>query len=164
MRMTLALLSMVAGGYFLQFGTAAAAIFFSTALLLLWNYFRQSSVWSAFRAFQQRDIARVRVLLNYVRWPRLLSKPSLAYYHWLQGVVDAADGRFKAAQVHLLVAATGDLRSSNDRCLVQCLLAEVLLQQGDREAAREHLRFAAALADHDELKPLLRSLEMRVKG
>lgn len=164
MRMTLALLSLVAGGYLLQFGTAAAAIFFSTALLLLWNYFRHSSVWSAFRAFQQRDIARVRVLLNYVRWPRLLSKPSLAYYHWLQGVVDAADGRFKAAQVHLLVAATGDLRSSNDRCLVQCLLAEVLLQQGDRDAAREHLRFAAALADHEELKPLLRSLEMRVKG
>lgn len=164
MRLTLALLALVAGGYLLQLGTSAAALVFSTAVLLLWNYVRHSSVWSAFRAFQRRDIARVRMLLGYVRWPHLLSKPSLAYYHWLQGVVDAADGRLKAAQVHLLVAAAGDLRSPNDRCLVQCLLAEVLLQQGDREAAREHLRFAEALAEHDELKPLLRSLETRVKG
>lgn len=165
MRLTLVLLALVAGSYFLLgLEVPVAALFFSMALLLLWNYFRHSSVWSAFRAFQQRDVSRVRMLLAYVRWPQLLSKPSLAYYHWLQGVVDAADGRLKAAQVHLLVAAAGELRSSNDRCLVQCLLAEVLLQQGERGAAREHLRFAEALADHDDLKRLLRSLEARVNG
>lgn len=164
MRLTLVLLASLTGAYLLYLGTPFAALFFSAALLLLWNCFRHSGVWSAFRAFQRRDIGRVRFLLTHVRWPRLLSRPTLAYYHWLQGVLDAADGRLKAAQVHLLVAAAGDLRSSNDRCLVQCLLAEVLLQQGEREAAREHLRFAEDLAEHDELKPLLRSLEARVRG
>jgi len=164
MRLTLMLLALLAAGYLLILGMDVAGLPLALALVLLWDYLRHSSVWSAFRAFQRRDIARVRQLLTLVRWPNLLSRPAHAYYHWLQGVVDAADGRLKAAQVHLLVAATGDLRSSNDRSLVQCLLAEVLLQEGNADAAREHLRLATALEHDDRVAELVRGLEARING
>jgi len=132
--------------------------------LLLWDYLRNSGVWIAFRAFRHGNLPRVRRTLAAVRWPRLLSRRSLAYYHWLRGVVDVAEGRLSAARVHLLVAATGALRTENDRSLVQCLLAELALQNGDRAAAAEHLRLANALGHHGEVAHIITALRRRLDG
>ena len=60
----------------------------------------------------------------------------------LRGIVEATDNRFTAARVHLLVAATGKLRTENDRSLVQCLLAARQPQrdlQRRRRLERHHL-------------------------
>lgn len=133
-------------------------------LLLLWDYVRNSGVWIAFRAFRQGNLPRTRRTLASVRWPRLLSRRSLAYYHWLRGVLDAADGRLQAARVHLLVAATGALRTENDRSLVQCLLAELALQVGDHKTAAEHVRLANALGHHGEVAHIITALRRRLDG
>ena len=97
-----------------------------------------------------------------MRWPNMLSHPSLAYYHWMKGVVDVSDGRFAAAKVHLLVAASGKLRTENDRSLVHCLLGEVALQEGEPEVAREHLRHATALQHHPEVDRIIGALSARL--
>lgn len=133
------------------------------AAALSWNALRHSGVWIGFRAFRRNDLPLVRRCLATVRWPRLLSASSRAYYHWLKGVLEAADGRYQAARVHLLLAAVGALRTENDRCLVQCLLAELALQEGDRVIAGEHLRLANNLAHHANVAPLIRSLHQRVE-
>lgn len=133
-------------------------------LVLLWDYFRNSGVWIGFRAFRQGNLLRARRAVGSVRWPHLLSRRSLAYYHWLRGVLDAADGRLQAARVHLLVAATGALRTENDRSLVQCLLAELALQEGDRATAAEHVRLANALGHHGEVVRIITALRRRVDG
>ncbi|WP_127476845.1 hypothetical protein [Sulfurivermis fontis] len=133
-------------------------------LLLLWDYVRNSGVWIGFRAFRQGQLPRVRRSLRSVRWPQLLSPRSRAYYHWLRGVLEAADGRLEAARVHLLVAATGALRTENDRSLVQCLLAELALQQGNRAAAAEHVRLANALGHHGEVAHIITALRRRLDG
>lgn len=134
------------------------------ALLLLWDYIRNSGVWIGFRAFRQGHLLRVRRSLASVRWPQLLSRRSRAYYHWLRGVLEAADGRLQAARVHLLVAATGALRTENDRSLVQCLLAELALQEGNNTAAAEHVRLANALGHHGEVARIITALRRRLDG
>lgn len=134
------------------------------ALWLIWDALRHGSVWYGFHAFRQGDLATVRYALALVRWPNLLDAESLAYYHWLKGVVDVADNRFAAAKVHLLVASSGQLRTENDRSLVHCLLAEVALQERDIALARQHLHHARALQHHPEVDRMISNLTARLQG
>lgn len=161
------ILAMLCGALTLMFASHASPIFvlpLLSGLLLLWDYFRNSGVWIGFRAFRVGNLLRVRRSLDSVRWPHLLSRRSLAYYHWLRGVLDAADGRLQAARVHLLVAATGALHTENDRSLVQCLLAELALQEGNAASAAEHVRLANALEHHGEVAHIITALRRRLDG
>jgi hypothetical protein len=164
LRLILALLCAALTLMFASHASAWTVLPLLCGLLLLRDYLRNSGVWIAFRAFRQGNLPRTRRTLASVRWPRLLSRRSLAYYHWLRGVLDAADGRLQAARVHLLVAATGALRTENDRSLVQCLLAELALQAGDHNMAAEHVRLANALGHHAEVAHIITALRSRLDG
>ena len=162
LRLTLALLCAALASMLTFRATPLAAAPLLCAALLLWDYFRNSGVWIGFRAFRQGKLQRLRRNLDSVYWPQLLSPRSRSYYHWLRGVLDAADGRLQAARVHLLVAATGRLRTENDRSLVQCLLAELALQEGEHAMAVEHVRLANSLAHHADVARIIAALRKRV--
>ncbi|WP_303903797.1 hypothetical protein [Thiohalomonas denitrificans] len=132
------------------------------AIYLVWDFFRNAGVWSAFRAFREGRIEVVRQEVNQIRWSNLLSPVSRSYYHWLRGAVDAADGRYAAARVHLLVAAAGSLKTENDRALVQCLLAETAFQNGQPDEAATHGKMAAALSTHPQISRLVGELSRRI--
>lgn len=134
------------------------------AIWLTWDALRNGTVWYGFHAFRDGDIRAVRKAMLQMRWPNMLSPQSLAYYHWLKGVVDMADNRFAAAKVHLLVAASGSLRTENDRSLVHCLLAEVGLQEQEPEVAREHLKHARALQHRPHVDRIIDNLRARLDG
>jgi hypothetical protein len=61
------------------------------------------------------------------------------------------------------VAASGSLRTENDRSLVHCLLAEVALQEADKATAREHLHHARALQHRPDVDKLIRKLGERIE-
>lgn len=143
--------------------TPLAGLFAIVGVWLIWDVLRHSSIWHGFRAFRRGDLAEVRYSLIQVRWPNLLNPESLAYYHWLRGVIDMADDRFAAAKVHLLVAASGRLRTENDRSLVHCLLAEIGLQEEDIAVTQEHLHHARALRHHPEVDRMINALSCRLR-
>ena len=151
------------GGLFLSLQYPyPALLLFLCALILAWDALRYGTVWPAFDAFKahQHDVLR-RQLLE-IRWPALLAAQPLAYYNWLQGIIDVGDGRHAAAKIHLLAAASGPIRTETDRSLIHCLLAEVAIQQGEIPVAAEHLRHAAALAPQGNVRRLIDSLQARV--
>ncbi len=130
-------------------------------LYLILDVLRNGGVWAAFRAFRHGRLDRVRRLVSATRFPRQLNPASVAYYNWLKGVLEAERGRFAAARVHLLVAASGQLKTQNDRTLVQCLLAEAALQEGDPVTASHHLQLASALEHRPEVDGVIASLARR---
>jgi len=140
-----------------------AWVFTLLAVWLVWDALRNGTVWHAFHAFRSGNLTAMRNALIVMRWPSLLNRQSLAYYNWLKGVVDMSDGRFAAAKVHLLVAASGSLRSTNDRSLVHCLLSEVALQQQEPEIAREHLHHATALQHRPDVDRIIANLAARLE-
>lgn len=150
-------------GIYLLFHNPVVAIapLFLTAWLVF-DYLRNGAVWLAFKCFRKGDLEAVRHLLGQTFWPQYLSSVSLAYYHWLKGVLESADERYAAARVHLLVSASGQLLTENDRSLVQCLLAEVALQDGDMETARQHTKMANALEHHNHVAGIIQSLTSRL--
>lgn len=161
-RLLLALLILLVSLY-LSFNTSVYAVLLSVpALFMMWDVLRHSSVWRGFNAFRQNDLAMVRLSLLQVRWPNFLDSETRAYYHWLKGVIEVADARFAAAKVHLLVAASGQLRTENDRSLVHCLLAEVAIQENAVQEAREHLHHARALQHHPNVEKMIASLSARL--
>ncbi len=163
-RLLLALGLLIPAGYLLLVPYVSLPLLL-LSLLLLWDGLRNADVWPAFRAFRRGDLGRMRLLLLEVRWSEYLSPVSRAYYHWLLGVADAADGRLAAARVQLLVAVGSDhLRSSNDRCLIHCLLAELAIQQGVESEAQEHLRIARSLEHHREVAAMLNALQQRLQA
>lgn len=162
MRLIVASLFFVCGLY-LSLHTAWYAWFFALAAMwLTWDALRNGTIWYGFHAFRRGDITLVRHALGQMRWPNMLSPQNLAYYHWLKGVVDMSDSRFAAAKVHLLVAASGELRTENDRSLVHCLLGEVALQEQEPEVAREHLRHARALRHRPDVDRIIGKLAARL--
>jgi hypothetical protein len=162
-RLILALLIIITSLYLSFNATLYSALAVPVALWLIWDALRHGSVWHGFHAFRRGDLGTVRYSLSQVRWPSLLDNESLAYYHWLKGVVEVADTRFAAAKVHLLVAASGQLRTENDRSLVHCLLAEVALQENALQEAEEHLRHARALQHHPNVDRMIATLSARLR-
>lgn len=162
MRLIVATLSFVCALYLSLQPSWVAWLFTILALWLTWDAMRNGSIWHGFHAFRDGNIAVVREAMAQVRWPNMLSPQNLAYYHWLKGVVDMADGRFAAAKVHLLVAASGNLRTENDRSLVHCLLGEVALQEQQPDVAREHLKHARALQHRPNVDRIINSLSSRL--
>lgn len=158
----MAALVMVCALYLSLVPTPLAFLFVLIAFLLVWDSARNSSVWGAFTAFRDGRFKEMSRLLALVNHPQRLSPVSLAYYHWLKGVSEVAAGRYGAAQVFLLLAASGALRSTNDRSLVQCLLGEVALQLQNHEQAHEHLRLAAALQHSAQVERMIGQLSARL--
>jgi len=161
-RLITALLSFVCALYLSLHTYWLAWLFTPLALWLTWDALRNGTVWYGFDAFRAGHIGIVRNAMAQMRWPHMLNPQSLAYYHWLKGVVEMADGRFAAAKVHLLVAASGSLRTENDRSLVHCLLGEVALQEHEPEVAREHLRHARALQHRPNVERIIANLSARL--
>ncbi len=156
------MMCLLAGFYLALHAAWYAWLFTLVAVWLVWDALRNGMVWYGFHAFRSGNHTALRNAMMSMRWPNMLSRLSLAYYHWMKGVVDVSDGRFAAAKVHLLVAASGRLRTENDRSLVHCLLGEVALQEGESEVAREHLRHAAALQHHPEVDRIIGALSSRL--
>jgi len=161
-RLIVALLVILCSLYLSFNLTVYAALLAIIALWLIWDALRHGSVWYGFHAFRNGDLATVRLCLLQTRWPNLLDTEAQSYYHWLKGVIEVADARFAAAKVHLLVAASGKLRTENDRSLVHCLLAEVALQENAVHEAEEHLRHARALQHHPNVDRMIAALSSRL--
>lgn len=161
-RFIIIVLAMACAFYLALLPTPLAFLFAGVAVWLLWDYIRNNSVWGAFIAFRAGRLLEMRHQLDQVASTRWLSAHSTAYYHWLKGVSEVADGRYGSAQVFLLLAAGGALKSTNDRSLVQCLLAEVSLQLGQNEPAREHLKLAMALPHSEQVDRMIQQLAARI--
>ena len=67
----------------------------------------------------------------------------------------ARSGDVGEARDHLLLAASGALRTENDRALVHCQLATLAAQAEDTAAAEEHLQKARSLKYRPETRRLI---------
>ncbi len=162
-RLVLALLCLVLSILLmLVFRSGISMVTLSLALVLVWDFFRNSSVWIAFRAFRRGESTQVPYLIGLVTWPRLLGASAQAYYHWMSGVARITQGNWLEAKLFLLSAASGAIRTENDRALIQCMLAETNLQLGAREEALRHLLLATRLEHHAEVDRVIEKLQQRI--
>jgi hypothetical protein len=134
----------------------------AAALALTWGYFRVGSVWLALAAYRMGNVELMSVHVRRVRWPRLLSPRYRGYYHWLQGVGLAIEGRIAPARDHLLQARRWRFRTENDRSIMECQLADMAIRCGEPAQAWSHLGHARTLRHHPVVDTLIASVEARI--
>lgn len=127
--------------------------------LLAFGHFRYGTVWLAFRALRKGDMDRADALLEKVADPNRLNAQCRAYYDWIKGVVSTARGELDQARQHLESAVGGALRTSTDRSVALCCLAEVAAKSGDEDEAREILDSARAEPHAPSVDPIISKVE-----
>lgn len=151
------------GIYLLVSGVIWGLVFLAAAALLAWGYYRYGTVWLALRALSAGDGERAARLLNGVRRPDRLGSQSRAYYEYVRGVLAAAEERFDRAESHLRSSLDHRLRTENDRTLVECTLAEVLILRGRKDEARAILSRARARDHKPTLDELMERIDQRLQ-
>ena len=143
-------------------GIVEAALVLAPVALVVWGYFRIGSVALALAAYRLGNVERMRDHVRRVRWPRLLSPRWRAYYHWLQGVALVIEGRVFPARDHLLAARRGRFRTTNDRSIMECQLADMAIRCGEPAQAWGHLRHARGLRHHPLVDALIAQVERQI--
>lgn len=162
-RLLIAALTLWLGVTLLSHGAhVAGAVCCVGTLALTWGYFRVGSVWLALAAYRMGNVEQMSVHVRRVRWPRLLSPRYRGYYHWLQGVGLAIEGRIAPARDHLLQARRWRFRTENDRSIMECQLADMAIRCGEPAQAWSHLGHARTLRHHPRVDTLIASVEARI--
>lgn len=128
-----------------------SAAWFACAACLAYGHFRYGTVWLASRAVRRGDFAKAKSLLGRIRRPDLLRRVDRAHYEYIRGAIDLDEGNAAGAIAHLRSALDGGLHTSNNRCVVACMLAEASLGIGDREGAARYLEIARGLPHKEGL-------------
>lgn len=160
MRVGLVFVSGILGVYQLQQRHhATAAMFLVAIVLLIYGHYRYGTVWLAFRRLRTGDTRRASRLLAQISTPRLLNSQNRAYYEWIKGELACEAGDFAAAESHFRQSLAHDLRTSNNRCVVEARLAAVLIKQNMSEEAQELIRVARQRQHKPQIDTILDDLE-----
>ncbi len=126
----------------LSTGEVEGMVFLFIAVCLGFGQFRYGTVWLAFSALGKNDIDRADSLITKISDPSKLNSQNRAYYNWVKGAVAMSRGEYGQAKDFFELAASGALRTSNDRSAIACCLAEIAAKTGDQTAANEQLEKA----------------------
>ena len=143
-------------------GDKSAFIAFIGAAILIIGHFRYGPIRPAFVALQKGRVDVARELVQAVTLPSLLSAQSLAYLHWIRGVLATADPvNLAIAEQEMSLAVDGQLRTSNDRCLATATLAEIVALSHDLHRANSLLDKASQIPHSTAARDYLDALRAR---
>ncbi len=163
LRLTIVALLLLAGAWLVaRLGQPAGWLLLYGAGVVAWNYWRVGTVWLAFAAYRRNDLERVRALLEQVRRPDVLRFRPRVYYHWLTGMMLAAQHRVSDAQRALARVPVSALRNDADRGALLCQLADLSLQLNDPAEARALVERARALGPTPILARAIAALDDRL--
>lgn len=118
--------------------------FIAAACALGYFHFYYGTVWHALKALRRGDSDRAAELVAMIKHPEKLGRSYRAYYHWIKAALFQEEGSIDEARIHLEAAIKTGLRTSHDRSLAWCNLAELTVAAGEIEPARGHLDRARA--------------------
>jgi hypothetical protein len=156
--------SAVAGLLLLGEFPALSVCLFAGSALIAVGYFRNGTVWIAFRALKSGRSDRAERLIAKTRNPSWLSAGQRAYYELLKGTLAGEKGDLSAAETHLRAALSGRLRTRNDIQVAKLALADVVLHRGELRSAEALLAEVRAEPTKEGLKPYIEEIEERVRS
>ncbi|TWT90639.1 hypothetical protein Mal64_10330 [Pseudobythopirellula maris] len=163
-RIILILAATTYGAYKFAYGHESAYLVLLAAPLLLWGYFRYGPMRPAFNAMNRGDFDTARQLMETVKFPKLLSAESKAYYHWVNAVLASQDPNALAyAEDEMRLALGGSIRTSHDRCLATAMLAQMVAQGDDPESAMQLLTDAEQFRHKESASVYLQEVRARIE-
>src|SRR5687767_4072137 len=83
--------------HFIKGPTEAAYIMLLAVILIAWGYFKNGTVWLAFRKMKKQDFEGADKTLRQTRFPEYLKKVNKGYYHFIKAIVESHRENVEAA-------------------------------------------------------------------
>jgi tetratricopeptide (TPR) repeat protein len=103
--------------------------------LVIWGYFKNGTVYVAFRHLQKGNYQKAEHLLNKVKKPEILKKSQKSYYHFTKGFIELNKDSLKASKGEFLKVLELGLRTENDTSIVSINLALIEMKLGNFDEA-----------------------------
>jgi hypothetical protein len=136
-------------------GNRSGYLAIAAAVVLMIGYFRYGPIRPAFSALHQGEFDTARQLVTSIRFPNLLSSQSLAYFHWINGVLAYNGSDYTSAETQMRCAIEGNLRTTNDRCIATATLAQIVAKNGQLNEATKILNDAMLIPHKEEVGEFL---------
>jgi tetratricopeptide (TPR) repeat protein len=124
---------------FYQHKMYAAVVAICFVLMVGLGYFRQGTVYLAFKQLRSGDIKKAEVSLAQTSNLKWLSKIQKGYYYFVKGYLETANKNTKGAKEAYENALKVGLRMSNDTAIVYANLATLYLQENKKTRAQEYI-------------------------
>jgi len=163
LRNTLIAVCLAASFYSMNWGNKSFGFAcFIIALVFVYGYFRNGSVFVAWLYFRKGRLRKARAALDETGNPKWLSRKCRWFYYFLNGGIDMEIGDWVNAEGHLQTALmTGTKKTHND-ALLRLNLAKLYLIEGDIERARTQVNKAKHLKHHVYLDPIIEDINTQI--
>ena len=133
--------------------------------LLIWGYYKQSTIVLAAKAFHLKDYDKAEKLLQQVPNPDWLSKKRRGFYEFIYGGVCLQKKDYTAAEQHYELAALYPLRTANDHVAALVHVANISIRNGDFYKAAAYLQLTEKHRDNitAKMKEVIQKVEQELK-
>jgi hypothetical protein len=139
--------------YYLLHGNAtSAALTLLGVSLVVWGYFKNGTVYLAWRKVRAQDFKTAKRILAQTKYPRLLKKQQRGFYHFTKGLIHLSEMDLENARINLLDALKYGVRTENNRAIIALNLADIEIEEGRMEKARTYLESLTSLRYNDVLE------------
>jgi len=129
---------------------------------LIWSYFKEGTVFMATQAFQKKDFAKVKDLLDDIKQPKYLRKGRRNYYEFMLGNVALKSDDLEKAAYHFQLASRMSFRRPNDKAIVLVNLATINLRKKEYERVRGYIEVARKLEVSSRVAQIINKIENEI--
>lgn len=144
-------------------GNLPVTIFVLVAVgLIIWGYFKNGTVYIAFKKLKNEDYQKAEELLLKIKNPNLLKKSQKSYYHFIKGYIELNKQNLETSFIELTKAINIGLRTDNDTSIVTMNLAKIELERNNFKEAMTYLEKTKSLNHKIELNPEIKRIENEI--
>ena len=129
---------------------------------LIYNFFRISSMWLSYRAFQRNDYEKMGTYLDEISFPSILNKKHKAKYYLLQGYRYARNEEDKAISFIEKSLSQG-LNRNNDKAIAYGILATLYLGKEPSEKVYALIDKAEKNAETENIIKMVEKIKTKVE-
>ncbi len=163
LRIVIGLLAAVGSVFFFMNDRYNTALILLVSLALtITSYFRNGTVFLAFRQMKKFNIPKAKILLEKVYNPKWLTKGQRSYYYFVDGFIAMQEKDMTRAYESLFKSLEIGLRTENDRAIATFNLASVEFERGHIAKCFELISKTRALRCSPRVLSELAKLEDRI--
>ena len=121
--------------------------------LVIWGYFKNGTVFIAFRALKKENYKKAEQLLSKIKNPNYLKKSQKSYYHFTKGFIELNKENLNESFNEFTNALAIGLRTENDTSIVTLNLANIELERKNYQQAIYYLNKTKDLKYKPVLEP-----------
>lgn len=150
--------------YFFQDKIGLGSGFLIAAALFVYGYFKDGTVYLAFKHLKKQQFDKAEQLLTKIKNPDLLAKGQRAYYHFSKGIIAAHREQWTDCLSELQLATKTGLRTENDQSIALLGMAEAAFELNQIPEAQAYIDQVKGLKIKPLVKQELKGIEDKINS